>query len=327
LGKVTYIIVSATLILCSAIAASTAANAKDRPPEPLENPGDCPIDLPVRVASLDSLRHFEGLIGHCPETAIIESRATRASRPRAIRDLDGADPAAIPSWQIPPQPPIQETGLTLAGSVGRKPDAKRSARPAPSARVATSRDGSQIAIIQPDELLVDAPPRGLNPAPHSVSPSETDAVEAVLALRPRSYATAFDQHIASASRTHGVDPLLLHAVIKQESAYRASATSHAGARGLMQVMPATGRGLGVRDAALLYDPVTNIDAGARLLRQLWGTFDGNIDLVLAAYNAGEGAVRKYGNTVPPYNETRDYVAKVKANYRQLAAESGIAVDF
>lgn len=326
--RVTYTFVSMVLVFSLQTAFSTAVSAKDRQPDPIENPGECPIDLPVRVASLDSLRHFEGLIGHCPETAIIESRAWQANRPRTVRDRNVNDLIEIPAWQIPSEPTLAETGLTVAandGAQGR--NAKRApARTANGTRALVSRDGSQVAIVPPAGQFYDAPvAAGLAQGEQLAGTS--DEIEAVLALRPRSYATAFDQNIANAARTHGVDPLLLHAVIKQESAYRSSATSHAGARGLMQVMPATGQGLGVRDPGQLYDPKTNIETGARLLSQLWRNFDGNIDLVLAAYNAGEGAVRKHGNAIPPYRETQDYVVKVKTNYRQLAAESGLAVNF
>jgi soluble lytic murein transglycosylase-like protein len=92
----------------------------------------------------------------------------------------------------------------------------------------------------------------------------------------------------------------------------------------MQIMPGTGRLLGVQPAHL-NDPTTNVDAGARLLRRLYYKYDGNFDLVLAAYNAGEGAVQKYGNRVPPYRETQDYVKKVMQRYNKLLAEqSGMA---
>lgn len=308
----TYTIVSTSLSLAAALGISSAATAKDNPPEPIENPGECPIDAPVRVASLDSLRHFEGLIGHCPETALIESPAWKANQPRArnVNDADGE----IPMWQIPPERGPREAGLR--GEEERRFDT----------RVIASRDGTQVAIRPAAQQFWEAP-QSLAANEVEASGSSSDEVAAVLALRPRSYSTAFDQTIAEAARTYQVDPLLLHAVIKQESAYRSNATSHAGARGLMQVMPGTGRMLGVRDAQHLYDPQTNVSAGARLLSQLWNRFDGNIDLVLAAYNAGEGAVRKYGNTIPPYRETRDYVVKVKANYQALAAESGVVVEF
>jgi soluble lytic murein transglycosylase-like protein len=184
-----------------------------------------------------------------------------------------------------------------------------------------------VAIVPPPGAFV---PSGSLPVAATTGLEGLKAqpdVEAILALRPQTYATSFDEKIANAARAHRVDPLLLHAVIKQESGYRHRAVSHSGARGLMQVMPATGRSLGVADPQNLFDAEVNVAAGAKLLSSLWRSFDGNLELVLAAYNAGEGAVIKYGMKVPPYRETRDYVAKVKDIYRTLASESGIAVQF
>jgi len=110
--------------------------------------------------------------------------------------------------------------------------------------------------------------------------------------------------IAEAAAAHDVDANLVRAVIRVESAFRPKARSHKGAMGLMQLMPATARQYGVLDA---YDPAENIDAGVRHLRRLLDRYD--VRLALAAYNAGEGTVEKYGG-IPPYRETRDYVRKV-----------------
>lgn len=149
----------------------------------------------------------------------------------------------------------------------------------------------------------------------------TSGVSGILAMRPRSQKTQFDDLIAETAIRHKVDPLFLHAVIWQESRYRAFVVSHAGARGLMQIMPATGRSLGVSVPNLTSAP-HNVDAGARLLRKLYYKYNGNFDLVLAAYNAGEGAVAKYGNRIPPYKETQNYVKSVMARYYKLVAEQG-----
>ncbi len=146
--------------------------------------------------------------------------------------------------------------------------------------------------------------------------------DAILAMRPVSYSTPYDDMITRVAERHRIDPLLLHAVIKQESHYKERATSHAGARGLMQLMPGTARMLGVNGAAIAH-PESNVDGGARLLRRLYTRYN-DFPLVLAAYNAGEGAVAKYGNQIPPYRETQDYVRKVMANYQQLAAEQSPA---
>ncbi|HSK64115.1 MAG TPA: lytic transglycosylase domain-containing protein [Pyrinomonadaceae bacterium] len=109
----------------------------------------------------------------------------------------------------------------------------------------------------------------------------------------------------------GLDPYLVFLVIEQESQFKPFARSPKGAQGLMQLMPATARRLGVRRP---YDAAENIMGGTRYLKELMTMFDGRVDLVLASYNAGEGAVMKYGRKVPPYRETRDYVKKIGKRY-------------
>lgn len=120
-----------------------------------------------------------------------------------------------------------------------------------------------------------------------------------------------DEMIYISAVKHGVDPALVRAVVKAESDYDAQAVSVVGARGLMQLMPETARLMGVVD---IHDPEQNIDGGTRYLTGLLDRFDWEVPLALAAYNAGEGAVRRHGG-VPPYSETRDYVRKVLGYYR------------
>ena len=119
--------------------------------------------------------------------------------------------------------------------------------------------------------------------------------------------TAYDDLIVANARANNVRPDLIRAVVAVESAFNPYARSPKGALGLMQLMPATARRFNVSNP---FDPEQNIRAGSSYLRQLLDRYDGNEELALAAYNAGPGAVEKYGQTIPPYRETRHYVNKV-----------------
>ena len=118
--------------------------------------------------------------------------------------------------------------------------------------------------------------------------------------------------IAEAARAHGLDAKLIHAVIRAESGYNQNAVSSKGAVGLMQLIPATAQRYGVVNS---YDPTQNIAGGTRYLRDLLKMFNGNIELALAGYNAGENAVIRAGHRIPPYPETMAYVPKVLSFYR------------
>ena len=118
--------------------------------------------------------------------------------------------------------------------------------------------------------------------------------------------TAYQAEIAAAAREHGVDESIVRAIIHAESAFNPNALSRVGAQGLMQLMPGTAREVGVSNA---FDPVQNIGGGVRYLAMLLKRFNGNLTLAAAGYNAGPGAVAKYGG-VPPYSETRRYVERV-----------------
>jgi hypothetical protein len=127
----------------------------------------------------------------------------------------------------------------------------------------------------------------------------------------------FHTIMESVGRASKIDPMFLHAIAKTESSYNRYAVSHAGARGLMQLMPATARRYGLfASISELHDPLKNVSASASYLKSLQARYGNNLSLILAAYNAGEGAVAKYGNTIPPYRETRDYVGRVLRNYER-----------
>jgi soluble lytic murein transglycosylase-like protein len=146
-------------------------------------------------------------------------------------------------------------------------------------------------ISENDKTIVAMGKRRLQPAPKKLS------------TRRARYAAM----IETAARKYNLYPELLHAVIRTESAYNASAVSSAGATGLMQLMPQTAKRYRVSD---IWDPEQNLHGGARYLRDLLDMFEQDLRLALAAYNAGENAVMKYGNRIPPYPETQRYVRKV-----------------
>jgi soluble lytic murein transglycosylase-like protein len=122
---------------------------------------------------------------------------------------------------------------------------------------------------------------------------------------------SIDSYILESGRRNAVDPLLLYAIMHQESTFKPRAMSNKGARGLMQLMPGTAVRFGVNS---IWDPQQNIEGGSRYMRFLLDKFEGNVELALAGYNAGEGAVIKYGYRIPPYNETQEYVRRISKRY-------------
>lgn len=154
-----------------------------------------------------------------------------------------------------------------------------------------------VAEASPDNTLTSA---------SSTTKPSTDK----LALTPPQLLAQIEQ----SALNHQLDSELIHAVMHVESAYKVKAKSHKGAQGLMQLMPATANRLGVKNS---YDPAQNIEGGAKYLRELLTLFNNDITLTIAAYNAGENAVIRYGNKIPPYKETQAYVPKVLSIYKAL----------
>ncbi|VVE00166.1 Soluble lytic murein transglycosylase [Pandoraea aquatica] len=187
--------------------------------------------------------------------------------------------------------------------------------PIASARTATPVVGQ---IPQADPNVASDPESRLDLADSASQASRTPA-------NPGAIATAipaklpFDALVRRAAHATSVDAALLHAIIDTESGYDPQAVSERGAIGLMQILPRTGQRFGVRR---LEDPAENLRAGASYLRWLLSRFDGDISLALAAYNAGEGAVLRYGRQVPPFPETQNYVRKVMAGYSRLRDARG-----
>jgi soluble lytic murein transglycosylase-like protein len=159
-------------------------------------------------------------------------------------------------------------------------------------------DATLIEKIVPDEVPYPEPVQAAPPARETPKfPVPSRGAQ----LRDSIYS----ELIEAAAQTHGVDPILVQALIQVESNYQPRARSHKGAMGLMQLMPATAREYRVRN---VYDPKANIDAGVRKLKSLIDKYK-VFDLALAAYNAGEGAVQRF-NGIPPYRETQNYVSRI-----------------
>lgn len=172
----------------------------------------------------------------------------------------------------------------------------------------TADDGTvSLSNVPTDErytVLIAAPEQALAAAPgFSVRKGKSNLARKA----------GFDQMVDEVSRTYGMESALLHAVISVESHYNPKAVSNKGAAGLMQLMPQTAKRYGVVDA---FDPLQNLDGGAQYLRDLLRMFNNNVSLALAAYNAGEHAVMKHGNRIPPYRETLNYVPRVLDFYQR-----------
>jgi hypothetical protein len=124
-----------------------------------------------------------------------------------------------------------------------------------------------------------------------------------------------DSYIVDSSRRYSIDPLLIYSQMHQESTFKSRALSPKGARGLMQLMPGTARRFGVDN---IWDAKQNIEGGVKYMRFLLDMFGGDVNLALAGYNAGEGAVMKYGNSIPPYRETQEYVRRISQRYNMIS---------
>ena len=151
---------------------------------------------------------------------------------------------------------------------------------------------ADVLAIEPEEIFIPAPRMPLMQAPYG-------------------------DLIQSAAKKYGVDADLIFSVIASESNFNPRAISRRGARGLMQLLPATGTRFGVKD---IFDPAQNIDAGTQYLRDLMARYQGDLVLTIAAYNAGPGAVQRYGR-VPPYNETISYVRAIRKTYAQRKSKN------
>jgi soluble lytic murein transglycosylase-like protein len=184
--------------------------------------------------------------------------------------------------------------------VALPPATKRVSRSSRPVMTTSSESGNVSSIIQPTNLSLN---------------SMTSASGVATSLRSFTTGSAqIDGYITESATRNGLDPLLLYSVMHQESSFKQRAISPKGARGLMQLMPGTAARYGVTN---IFDPKQNIEGGARYMKFLLNRFDGNLSLALAGYNAGEGAVDKYGWRIPPYAETQEYVRRISRRYNLL----------
>ena len=252
-------------------------------------------------------------------TLVGSYKAQRAPRPK-VATSTAKSPSEPRRSETPPPggvPPATMAASQLAPSVSAPPVQTRAPAPpaAPTAPAAPRRVHGQVYSYVKDGVRTysSARPRGVTLA--SVRTIKYSYMEACYACgtKPgvnfrtlRLNTTAYQAEIAAAAREHGVDESIVRAIIHAESAFNPNALSRVGAQGLMQLMPATARRFGVGNA---FDANQNIRGGVQYLAWLLKRFNGNLTLAAAGYNAGEGAVAKYGG-VPPYNETRRYVERV-----------------
>jgi soluble lytic murein transglycosylase-like protein len=171
----------------------------------------------------------------------------------------------------------------------------------PTAKIIGPQAGANIA--RPTPALYSAAPRGMGMRTNTSLGAYTTGDAKV------------DAFLVESGVRNGVDPVLLYAQMHTESAFKRGAVSPKGASGLMQLMPGTARRFGVTN---LFDPQQNIEGGARYMRYLLDYFGGDVSLALAGYNAGEGAVMKYGRSIPPYRETQEYVRRISLRYAQIS---------
>jgi soluble lytic murein transglycosylase-like protein len=182
---------------------------------------------------------------------------------------------------------------------------------------ASPETGSHLTSVVNSDVRSGKLVRSVVVSPRAIAPRVMNPAAAAIEQAPSAAPQGINDLVDTIAAEHDLPPQLIHAVIKVESNYNATAISPKGALGLMQLIPSTARRFGV---AHVFDPVENIQGGARYLKYLLELYDNNTPLALAAYNAGEAAVARY-NGIPPFPETQNYVIQVKNHLEKLLAEA------
>ncbi len=249
-----------------------------------------------RKAQSHRLLHWIG--GRGVATLIVGAALSVGGVTEALQDVIPRELSPIKI--VTQQPPRKQVVASLAGD-------------ASSEVSSTPQDGLVTSSIH---LFSNAWRPEAEPQANDVFHQEMRRINVAIRREFFTNAVPFGDIIHAKAQKYDVDPSLLAAVVETESAFRSHARSQVGARGLMQLMPRTGRWMGARN---LYNADQNVDAGAKYLKYLNARFDGNLTKTIAAYNAGEGNVRRY-NGVPPFRETRSYVKRVMSRYEKRKKE-------
>ena len=307
--------ITLTLLLCLLSALAIHAQDKTTPDKPAKTP---PKIIGYKVTLVDGYS-FE------VDEVSKQGEETWVRKGNVQRQIQGAIKSVKPIYEQPKPEAAAETAKTVT-----TPSTTTST---PTKPVAPEQiwiyliDGAKFRVDQVQEQADGAWYSRHNVsiflAKERISRIEYESPETAANTRKTADWTSgsveIDQLIRTNANRFGIDPYLVFLVIEKESRFHTRALSPKGAMGLMQLMPGTARRLGVRKP---YDAAENIRAGTQYMRELMDMFGGKVDLVLASYNAGEGAVLKYGRNVPPYRETRDYVKTIGKRYGLAGRQPG-----